>query len=115
MAEQLALTLTDADQIDAFENATDAVAADVAAGEIDAEMWSGEIKRGEVVRILAEAYTGQIDFASPAKQLVADGGPRSTIGSDEAADEFLQRCDLREQTAVEEMIDNAAIAEEVNR
>ncbi|MFC4246482.1 hypothetical protein ACFOZ7_05655 [Natribaculum luteum] len=58
--EQLALGY--ADQIEAFENAEAAIQRDFDAGVVDGREWGGSLTAGEVVRILAEAYTGQLDL-----------------------------------------------------
>jgi len=60
-SDRLSVTTTSDDQIDAFENAADAVAQDVADGVVDAKTWGGDVPNGEVVRVLAEAYTGTLD------------------------------------------------------
>ena len=59
---QKSVALTDEEQIEAFENAVDAIEGDVDDDLLDAEKWGGEVKDGEVVRILAEAWTGHIDW-----------------------------------------------------
>ena len=58
--EQIALGHLD--QIDAFENAEAAVQRDYSDGIIDGREWGGSLTTGEVVRVLAEAYTGQLDI-----------------------------------------------------
>ena len=61
-SERISVTATSDDQVAAFENAADAVEADVEAGVVEADRWHGEVKNGEVLRILAEAYTGDLDL-----------------------------------------------------
>jgi ATP phosphoribosyltransferase len=65
-SERLSVTTTSDEQIDAFEEAADAVARDVEDGVVDAKVWGGDVPNGEVVRILAEAYTGALDVDSEA-------------------------------------------------
>lgn len=53
----------------AFENAAEAVRADVEAGRVDAEIpdrgpAAGDVPKGEVVRILAEAYSGELELSN---------------------------------------------------
>mgnify|MGYP006283233335 CR=1 FL=1 len=60
-SDRLSVTTTSDDQIDAFEDAADAVAQDVEDGVVDASTWGGDVPNGEVVRVLAEAYTGTLD------------------------------------------------------
>lgn len=56
------LALTHRDQHTAFKRAREAVVDDVDAGAIDADQWSGEPTDGEVVRVLAAAYVGDLDY-----------------------------------------------------
>lgn len=61
------INVTSDDQEQAFEEAADLVREDVDADRIDAEVpdrgpAAGDVPRGEVVRILAEAYTGDLDY-----------------------------------------------------
>lgn len=66
-SDRLSVTTTSDDQIDAFEDAADAVAQDVEDGVVDASTWGGDVPNGEVVRILAEAYTGTLDVDPSAR------------------------------------------------
>lgn len=70
----MTVALTDDEQVDAFEDAVAAVEQDVDAGHLDAERWNGNVKQGEVARILAEAYTGDLVFADESAAENADEG-----------------------------------------
>lgn len=61
MSIQEQLALGHDDQVDAYENAERAVQEDYAEGVVDGREWGGELPNGEVVRILAEAYTGTLE------------------------------------------------------
>lgn len=59
------LTLTDADQVEAVENAKDAIDHDDEVGFVDADRYErgrleGEVETAEVVRIACEAYAGAL-------------------------------------------------------
>lgn len=56
------VTMTQDQQVEAFENAAEVVEQDVEDGLLDADKWGGDVKDGEIVRLLAEAYTGTIEF-----------------------------------------------------
>ena len=61
------INLTDDDQEQAFQQAAALVREDADAGRIEADVAdrgiaAGDVPRGEVVRILAEAYTGNLDY-----------------------------------------------------
>jgi len=63
------INLTTVDQEQAFQEAADLVREDADADRIDAQVpdrgpAAGDVPRGEVVRILAEAYTGDLDYDS---------------------------------------------------
>jgi len=63
------INITSDDQEQAFQEAADLVREDADADRIDAEVpdrgpAAGDVPRGEVVRILAEAYTGDLDYDS---------------------------------------------------
>jgi len=49
------------EQNEAFERAVDMVEGDVDDGLVEADCWGASPTHGEVVRILAEAYTGGLD------------------------------------------------------
>lgn len=61
MGENVMVNATQPDQIEAFEAAREHVIEDVESGMVEAERWHGEVTDGEVLRILAEAYTGTLD------------------------------------------------------
>lgn len=65
-SERLSVTTTSDDQVEAFEAAAEAVERDVDDGVVEAKVWGGDVPNGEVVRILAEAYTGTLDVDSAA-------------------------------------------------
>lgn len=53
------IMLTTQEQVDAFENAMRLVQEDN--GElVDCEEWAGSVKNGEVIRVLSQAYTGEL-------------------------------------------------------
>lgn len=53
------VSMTDDDQVEAFENAKELVREDN--GElVDCDTWGDDVTDGEVVRVLAEAYTGTL-------------------------------------------------------
>lgn len=53
------VSMTDEDQVEAFENAKELVREDN--GDlVDCEEWGGDVKDGEVVRVLAQAYAGTL-------------------------------------------------------
>jgi hypothetical protein len=54
------LTLTDEEQLDAFQDAAAAIANDVEDGVIDADTWGDEPTAGEIVRVASEAYAGTL-------------------------------------------------------
>jgi len=61
------LNLTTDEQDEAFEEAAALVREDADAGRIEADVVdrgiaAGDVPRGEVVRVLAEAYTGNLDY-----------------------------------------------------
>lgn len=63
------INITSDDQEQAFQEAADLVREDADADRIDAEVpdrgpAAGDVPRGEVVRILAEAYTGDLGYNS---------------------------------------------------
>lgn len=58
---QYQLNLGSDDQREAFDNAEELVQDDFSSGVVDGREWGGELPAGEVVRILAEAYTGRLD------------------------------------------------------
>lgn len=63
MGDQTTLSLTRDSQQDAYEQAREAVLEDHDDDVIDADEWGSSLPDGEVVRILAEAYTGELDIA----------------------------------------------------
>jgi hypothetical protein len=61
------LNLTTDGQDEAFAQAAALVREDAAEGRIEADVAdrgiaAGDVPRGEIVRVLAEAYTGDLDF-----------------------------------------------------
>lgn len=70
---QKSLMLTDPGQIEAFAAAKQEIAKDAEADRINAEMFQGDVKNGEVIRILADAYAGKLDLTADTK---ADEGQR---------------------------------------
>lgn len=58
------IALTSLDQVNAFDNATKAVQSDYQAGIVDGRDWGGDLTEGEVIRVLAEAYTGELEIES---------------------------------------------------
>lgn len=61
------INITSEEQEQAFQEAADLVREDADADRIDAEVpergpAAGDVPRGEVVRILAEAYIGDLDY-----------------------------------------------------
>lgn len=61
MTFQDQVALGSEEQLEAFENAEAAVQNDYEKGVVDGREWGGELPNGEVVRILAEAYTGTLE------------------------------------------------------
>jgi len=55
------VSLTTDEQVEAFEAAVEAVAEDDANDLVDPDRYGGDIKRGEALRILAEAYLGRLN------------------------------------------------------
>ncbi|AFH22656.1 hypothetical protein OSG_eHP32_00010 [environmental Halophage eHP-32] len=63
------LNPTTDDQDEAFAQAAELVREDAAEGRIEADVAgrgiaAGDVPRGEIVRVLAEAYTGDLDYES---------------------------------------------------
>lgn len=56
------IALTQDQQKEAYQKARAEVKDDIDAGAVDARQWSGDPTDGEVVRVLAEAYTGTLEF-----------------------------------------------------
>lgn len=61
MTRQAQIALNHSDQVDAFEEAEALVQDDFHAGVVDGDPWGGNLPAGEVVRILAAAYTGDLE------------------------------------------------------
>lgn len=59
---QKSVALTSDEQVGAFEAAKAAIDTDEENDNVDADRYRGNIADGEAVRVLAEAYTGQVDF-----------------------------------------------------
>lgn len=64
MGEKLLVNVTQPNRIEAFEEAREAVIEDAEAGDIDVDMWQGDVPDGEVLRVLAEAYTGNLQVGN---------------------------------------------------
>jgi len=61
------INLTTDEQDEAFEEAAALVREDAAEGRIEADVAdrgiaAGDVPRGEIVRVLAQAYTGDLDY-----------------------------------------------------
>jgi len=60
MSDKKSVTATTDEQIDAWNDAVEAVERDAEEGFVDVDEWGGEVKSGEVLRVVCEAYTGNL-------------------------------------------------------
>jgi len=70
----------DEEQNEAFERAREQIQRDVDDGLVEAECWGGSVQYGEAVRVMAEAYEGELDIGDEDEEggdeaeLVTDSG-----------------------------------------
>lgn len=62
MTEQKVITLLNAEQQAAFEDAAAAIQADADDTDLDVKTYGGDVTAGDIVRVACEAYTGSVDF-----------------------------------------------------
>ena len=64
MTETKQIALSDDRQVTALEMAKEQVAEDVDAIDDDLRIWGDEPTDGEIIRVLADAYTGRLSIES---------------------------------------------------